>query len=55
MADLWPGDVVAQADGPPMTVDRVDGDRVHCIWFVGGELMSDSFPAESLKVTPCRQ
>lgn len=43
------GDVVSQPDGPPMTVNRVDGDVVHCDWFVGTTLMRDTFRAQRLQ------
>lgn len=30
---LQPGDVVRHGDGPPMTVDWIDGYNVECVWF----------------------
>lgn len=53
MNEPWPGDVVAQPDGPPMTVERVDGDLVHCVWFVGADLMRDCFRIQRLEAVPC--
>jgi uncharacterized protein YodC (DUF2158 family) len=47
---LGPGDVVSQPDGPPMTVESLGGDLVHCVWFAGEEVMRDAFRRQRLQI-----
>jgi uncharacterized protein YodC (DUF2158 family) len=48
MMNLVPGDVVSRSDGPPMTVDRIEGDFAHCVWFVECDLFRDKFSVQEL-------
>jgi len=44
------GDVVQlKSGGPLMTVSELQGNIVHCRWFVGNEEKSSSFASELLK------
>jgi uncharacterized protein YodC (DUF2158 family) len=46
------GDVVQlKSGGPLMSVSEIDGNIVHCRWFVGTEEKNSSFPSEILKLT----
>lgn len=52
MAEFSVGDVVRlKSGGPQMTVDRVEGDAVVCLWFSQAhELQTWDFGAGSLEV-----
>ena len=44
------GDVVQlKSGGPLMTVSEIDGNVVHCRWFLQQEEKSSSFPSELLQ------
>jgi hypothetical protein len=47
---IAPGDIVSQPDGPPMTVERVVGDIIHCVWFVGDRLFRDVLRKDRVNV-----
>jgi uncharacterized protein YodC (DUF2158 family) len=43
------GDVVQlKSSGPPMTVRRVDGSDVYCVWFIGNKMETGVFQMETL-------
>lgn len=49
-SDLQTGDVVVlSTGGPRMTIERVNGDFVHCLWFVGDKLNGHMFELEHVR------
>jgi len=41
--------VELNSGGPPMTVEKIEGDRVTCVWFEGKKVHSHIFAAGTLK------
>ncbi|HEV3110067.1 MAG TPA: DUF2158 domain-containing protein [Candidatus Binataceae bacterium] len=43
------GDVVKlKSGGPLMTIEEIDGDRAHCLWFKGDKRETGTFPLATL-------
>lgn len=48
--DLVVGEVVKlKSGGEAMTVEKIDGDDVHCVWFEGKRTQRERFSAGVLK------
>lgn len=48
--DLVVGEVVKlKSGGEAMTVEKIDGDDIHCVWFEGKRAQRESFSAGVLK------
>lgn len=54
MSDFTVNDVVQlKSGGPPMTVEKIEGDRVFCVWFEAKKVHRETFAAGNLeKYTP---
>ncbi len=51
-AKLSVGDTVTlKSGGPLMTIDKLDGDRATCIWFVKDQPKTNEFAMASLQAT----